>query len=157
MTNPVLQDVINKYKYEVHQKAIVMAPGTFSLETVQTPVKGLKSFLVSIREAIRAFFGSIRSKVKQSIKDGEEVANTTFLPDSEITMLKSQGFTSVPRGCSIWGYNNSERILEKAVIEEVEVDDERGKANRKVVIQKPGFVYFSALNEKSAKSKVGIL
>ena len=153
MTNPVLQDVINKYKYEVHQKAIVMAPGTFSLETVQTPVKGLKSFLVSIREAIRAFFGSIRSKVKQSIKDGEEVANTTLLPDPEITMLQVSEIGTIPRGCSIWEYNNSARTVVKATIEEVEF----GNGKRNAIIEKEGCKYFYALNEKSAKSKVGIL
>ena len=155
--NPVLQQVSNKYKLEVRQKAILSPSAERSSEKVQTFNQQTKAFLMSIRDEIRAFFGSIRSKVKQSLTEGEETANRTFLPDPEITMLKSQGYTSIPRGCSIFGYNNSERILEKAVIEEVEVEDERGKMKRKVVIQKPGFTYFSALNEKTAKSKVGIL
>jgi len=155
MTNPVLQEVINKHKVESY-KAILSAQVERSPETVLTFNQQTKHFLISIRDRIRAFFGSIRSKVKQSIKDGEEISNTTFLPDPEITMLKSIGFTSIPRGCSIWEYNNAERMLSKATIEELDVEDERGKGKRKVVLQKDGCQYFYALNEKSAKAKVGL-
>ena len=138
---------------EAYQNALRGVSTERSPESVQTFNQQSKAFLVSIRDAIRAFFGSIRSKVKQSIKDGEEVANTTFLPDPEITMLQVSEIGTIPRGCSIWEYNNSARTVVKATIEEVEF----GNGKRNAIIEKEGCKYFYALNEKSAKSKVGIL
>jgi len=103
-----------------------------------------------------SFLFKIREKYQQSIQDGEQMATQSILPDPEIKVLKAQGYSSVPRGCSIWEYNTTTRALRKAQIEEVEVQDERGKAVRKCVMQDEGCQYFYALNEKGAKEKVGL-
>lgn len=152
MLNQTIRKVNKQVAAEVLQKPVDKVDAKVRLTLSEKVIM----YIRIAKKEFHSFIFKIREKYRQSIQDGEQMAVQSILPDPEIKVLKAQGYSSIPRGCSIWEYNTTTRVLRKAPIEEVEVTDERGKAVRKCVMQEEGCQYFYALNEKTAKEKVGL-
>jgi hypothetical protein len=143
--NPIVRETIQRVNREIAKEVLI------KLAELPPKKKGL-SIYKRIGKRFLAVIDSIRAKIKSSIEEGESLAGQSLLPDPEFIILQVKETGPIPRGCSIWEYDVTNLTVVKAPVEEVDNNSKKCKA----IIEKPGCQYFYALNEKTAKEKVGL-